>query len=91
VGDSEQWPSIVNAAEKNQLNFCKALTGKTLFSTLYYTYIVTLNELRALLKAGSPAGHTVTPKCVASWEDGASKTAATRPLPQRRRQCLLLK
>jgi hypothetical protein len=29
VGDSEEWSSIVNAAEENQMNFCKALLGKS--------------------------------------------------------------
>jgi hypothetical protein len=32
VGDREQWSSIFSAAESNRQNFCKALTGKTLFS-----------------------------------------------------------
>jgi hypothetical protein len=96
VGDSEQWSSIVNAAEENQLNFCKAITGKTLFSALYGTYTVTLHDLKALLKASSPASQSVTPKCAAPGRmaskksGGASDTAATRPLRQRRRQCLLL-
>jgi hypothetical protein len=70
VGDSEQWSSIVNAAEDNQTNFCKALTGKTLFSALYGMYTVTLNDLKALLKASSPAGKCVTPKWAAPREDG---------------------
>jgi hypothetical protein len=70
VGDSDQWSSIVNTAEENQLNPCKALTGKILFSALYGTYTVTLKELRALLKASSSAGQTVTTKCAAHREDG---------------------
>jgi hypothetical protein len=56
VGDSDQWSSIVNTAEENQVNLCKALTGKTLFNALYCSYAVMLNELRALLKASSSAG-----------------------------------
>jgi hypothetical protein len=47
VGKNEQWPSIVNIAEENRLNFCKALNGKTLFSILYGTYTVALQELKA--------------------------------------------
>jgi hypothetical protein len=34
VGDSEQWSPIVSTVEQNRQNFCKALTGKTLFSAL---------------------------------------------------------
>jgi hypothetical protein len=40
VGDSEQWSSTVNEAEGNQINFCKTLKGKTLFSALYGMYTV---------------------------------------------------
>jgi hypothetical protein len=70
VGDSEQWSSIVNEAKDNQINFCKALTGKTLFSALYGMYTVTLKDLKAMLKASSPAGQSVTPQCAAPREDG---------------------
>jgi hypothetical protein len=42
VGDSDQWSSIVSAAEDNRQNFCKALTGKTLFNALYDMYTVAL-------------------------------------------------
>jgi hypothetical protein len=73
VGGSEEWSSIVNAAEENQINFCKALTGKTLFSALYGIYGVTLNDLKALLKASCPAGQSVTPKSAAPREDGFKK------------------
>jgi hypothetical protein len=37
--------------EENRANYCKALSGKTLYSALYGTYTVTLNELKGLLKA----------------------------------------
>jgi hypothetical protein len=47
----------------------KALNGKTLFSALYGTYTVALQELKALLKASSPAGNSETTKCAASQED----------------------
>jgi hypothetical protein len=70
VGETEQWSSIVNMAEENRQNFCKALNGKTLFSALYGTYTVALQELKALLKASSPAGKSETTKCAASQEDG---------------------
>jgi hypothetical protein len=38
VGNSEQWSAIVNSAEENRQNLCKALSGKTLYSALYGTY-----------------------------------------------------
>jgi hypothetical protein len=44
VGNSDQWSSIVIAAEGNRRNFCKALDRKTLYSALYGTYTVTLQE-----------------------------------------------
>jgi hypothetical protein len=34
VGENDQWSSIVRTAEENRQNFCKTLTGKTLFSAL---------------------------------------------------------
>jgi hypothetical protein len=45
VGDSQECSSIVTAAEEDQVNFCKALTGKTLFSALYGMYTVALIDL----------------------------------------------
>jgi hypothetical protein len=83
VGESDQWSFIVNTAEENQVNSCKALTGKTLFNALYCPFTVMLKELRALLKASSSAGKSVTPKCAApgkmvSKKSGvANETAAT--------------
>jgi hypothetical protein len=44
VSGSEQWSSIVSTTEENRQNYCKALTGKTLFSALYGTYTVTLQD-----------------------------------------------
>jgi hypothetical protein len=46
VGESEEWTAVVSAAEENRANYCKALTGKTLFSALYANYTVTLIELK---------------------------------------------
>jgi hypothetical protein len=57
VGESEEWAAIVSAAEDNRESFCVALRGKPLFSALYGTYTVTLNELKNLLKARNQAGH----------------------------------
>jgi hypothetical protein len=96
VGDSDQCSSI-NTAEDNQVNFCKALTGKTLFSALYGSYTVMLNELRALLKASSSAGQSVTPKCAAPRGDGfkevrrRKRNSSSEAAPRTKRQCLLPK
>jgi hypothetical protein len=53
VGESAEWTAIVSAAEENRTNFCKSLSGKTLFSALYGTYTVTLNALKSILKASN--------------------------------------
>jgi hypothetical protein len=52
VGESSDWTSVVDSAE-NRANYCKVLSGKTLFSALYGTYTVTLNALKAILKAST--------------------------------------
>jgi hypothetical protein len=52
VGQSEEWAAITSSAENREI-FCKVLRGKTLFSALYGTYTVTLNELKSVLKASS--------------------------------------
>jgi hypothetical protein len=70
VGESEQWSSIVSTAEENRQNFCKALSGKTLFSALYVTYRVALHDLKAVLKASTPARQSKTPKSAVTQEDG---------------------
>jgi hypothetical protein len=57
-------------AEENRQNFCKVLNGKNLFSALYGMYTVTLHELKAMLKASTPAGQSKTPKSAATREDG---------------------
>jgi hypothetical protein len=49
VGQNEKWPTIRSSAEDNREQFCKVLQGKTLFSALYGTYTVTLNELKGVL------------------------------------------
>jgi hypothetical protein len=70
VGETEHCSSIVNVAEENRQNFCKALNGKTLFSVLYGTYTVALQELKAVLKASKPAGKCQTPKSSETQEEG---------------------
>jgi hypothetical protein len=66
MGESKKWSSIVNAAEENRQNFCKTLSGKILFSALYSTCTVTLQELKAVLKASNQAGQNTTQKAVGS-------------------------
>jgi hypothetical protein len=44
--------------EDNRESFCKALRGKPLFSALYGTYTVTLNELKSVLKANNQTEQT---------------------------------
>jgi hypothetical protein len=70
VGDSEQWSSIVSAAEENRQSFCKALSGKTLFSALYGMYTVALQKLKALLKTSNPADPTKTTNPALTQKDG---------------------
>jgi hypothetical protein len=62
VRESAEWAAIVNAAEENGPNYCKALHGKTLFSALYGTYAVTLDELKAMLKVSTLADQTNSPR-----------------------------
>jgi hypothetical protein len=94
VAENQQWSSIVSMAEKSRQNFCKALTGKTMFSDLYYTYTVTLHELKAMLKASTPAANLrhrspLPPRRMASKKSGyASGTAQMRPPRLQRKQCL---
>jgi hypothetical protein len=53
VGESVVWVSTINTAEENGASYCKALRGKVFFSALYGTYTITLDELKALLKAST--------------------------------------
>jgi hypothetical protein len=56
VGESAEWTARVSASEENRTNYCRALSGKTLFSALYGSYTVTLNDLRTLLKVITSTG-----------------------------------
>jgi hypothetical protein len=78
VGDSEQWSAIVNSSEEKRQYFCKALSGKTLFSALYGTYTVAFQELNAVLKASTQAGLSKTPKPVATQEDGFKRSSEAK-------------
>jgi hypothetical protein len=55
---SSEWTSIVNSAEENRANFCKAVDGKPLFSALYGMYTVTPNELKVVLKMSAQAAQS---------------------------------
>jgi hypothetical protein len=73
VGESEEWAAIVKAAEENSTSYCKGLHGKPLSSALYGTYAVTLQELKAVLKARTLAGQCNLPKTIGQQtkqEDG---------------------
>jgi hypothetical protein len=48
--------AIISSAEESSENYCKSLRRKTLFSVLYCTYVVLLNELKAVLKSKYQAG-----------------------------------
>jgi hypothetical protein len=61
VEESAEWTAVFNDAGENRVSYCKAQSGKAIFSALYGTYTVTLSELRALLKASTSAGKSITP------------------------------
>jgi hypothetical protein len=56
VGPSEEWATIISSAEEGREHDCNSLGGKTLFSALYETYKVTMNELQAVMKTKHQAG-----------------------------------
>jgi hypothetical protein len=68
IGESAHWAAIVSTAE-NRDSCCKALTGKILFSVLYGTYTVTLNDLKSLVKARSSETFKTLPAKPAQEED----------------------
>jgi hypothetical protein len=51
---------IVNSVEEKRANFCKGVDGKPLFMALYGIYMVTRNELKAILKVSAQAGQSGT-------------------------------
>jgi hypothetical protein len=58
VGESEESADIIAAAEDNLEDYSVALQGKPLYSALYGSYTVTLNELKSLLKSRGQARKT---------------------------------
>jgi hypothetical protein len=53
VRESSEWAAIVNAMEENGASYCKCLHGKPLFSALYGTYTINLDELKDVLKTST--------------------------------------
>jgi hypothetical protein len=70
VGESVEWTAVVSTAEENRVNYCKALSGKTLFSALYGTYTVALHELKALLKVSTSKSITPQAERLPTLEEG---------------------
>jgi hypothetical protein len=81
VGDSEQCSSIVSTAEENRKNYYNLLY------TMYGTYTVALHELKAVLKASTPAGQSLThrsplpPRRMASKKSGGVNDTADIECP----------
>jgi hypothetical protein len=50
--------SIVKSAEENRAKFYRGPDGKPNFLAPYVMYIVTLNELKAILKVSAQTGHS---------------------------------
>jgi hypothetical protein len=61
VGESAKWTAVVSTMEENRASYCKALSGKSLFSALYGTYTVALQELKALMNVSTTTGKSITP------------------------------
>jgi hypothetical protein len=73
----------VDSAEENRANYCKVLSGKTLFSALYGTYTVTLNALKAILKASTQPGQNNAPTPV---HQQSAKDGGFQEVRRRKRQ-----
>jgi hypothetical protein len=63
VGESPEWASIVDSPEENVATFCKALSGKPLFSAVHGIYTITLGELKAMLKKSTAGQKRDTKLC----------------------------
>jgi hypothetical protein len=61
VGESEEWTSIVNAAQEDRAKLCEALHGKRVFSALYGVYCLTLNNLKKVLQKSAGRGTNKPP------------------------------
>jgi hypothetical protein len=63
VGESEEWAAVIGAAGDNLVRYSVALQGKPLYTALYGSYTVTLNELKSLLKSSTQARQTSQGDC----------------------------
>jgi hypothetical protein len=76
VGESEEWAAIIRAAEDNLESYSMTLQGKTLYSALYGSYTVTLNDLKHILKS---SGLARQPRC----EAGSALNCRGSPLSKK--------
>jgi hypothetical protein len=71
TSSSIQWEIIVKNALEDRKNLCKALKGKNLFSALFGTYTVALNELKSIVQStASEAGSAAGPSVVSTDTEG---------------------
>jgi hypothetical protein len=94
VGESEEWAAVIRAAEDNLDSYYLALQGKPLYSALYGSYTVTLNELKSLLKSSTQAKQTIQGDAfqeVRSRKRPSNAEAARSPKKQLfKHQCMYL-
>jgi hypothetical protein len=64
VREFADWSSKINTEEESRASYCIALIGKFLYSALYGTYAVILNDLKAVVKASKLGGHNKSQKAV---------------------------
>jgi hypothetical protein len=67
IGTCSEWSRIVDSAKESRIGLCKCLKGKSLFSALYGTNSVTLNDLKSVLQESAS-------------EPNSSKASATGPV-----------
>jgi hypothetical protein len=58
VGEKLGVDDYLSNAEENRANFCKILEGRLHFSALYGIYILTVNELKIVMKVNAQAGQS---------------------------------
>jgi hypothetical protein len=70
VGESEEWAAVIRAAEDNLESYSMGLQGKSLYSALYGSYTVTLNDLKHILKS---SGQTRQPSKADGFQEVRSR------------------
>lgn len=60
VRDRDEWVITISTANDSRENYWKILKRMTLFNASYGANTVTLNEIKAILKAGNRRGQTYT-------------------------------